>query len=331
MLLSRPYAVMRVTLVETIRHQTFFMSKTILFISVFFACMLFGNSPVTTISPMIEEEIVETPPFQPLRSMADADLQTALETVLNRNPQWRTLIRSKKMAVSLVDMTQENAPRLAGVNGDYMMYAASLPKIAVLLASMDALEKGELIETPEITSDMRLMIARSNNAATTRMIDRLGFAKIQAVMTDPAYKLYDPEQGGGLWVCKRYGSGGGRHPDPMKGISHAATTTQICRFYYLMAQKKFVTPERSEQMMSIMVDPELHHKFVNTLDRIAPEAKVYRKSGSWQTYHSDSVMVMGPNRQYILSALIDDAGGEMICRELVTAIEQALASAPVQS
>jgi hypothetical protein len=42
-------------------------------------------------------------------------------------------------------------------------------------------------------------------------------------------------------------------------------------------------------------------------------------------------MVMGPNRQYILSALIDDAGGEMICRELVTAIEQALASAPVQS
>ncbi len=331
MLLSPLHAVMRVTLAETIRHQAFFMSKSLLFFSVFFACMLFGNSPATTISPMIEEEVIETTPFQPLRSTADADLQTALETVLNRNPQWRSLISNKRMAVSLVDMTQADAPRLAGVNGDHMMYAASLPKIAVLLASMDALEKGELIETPEVKSDMRLMIARSNNAATTRMIDRLGFAKIQAVMTDPAYKLYDPEQGGGIWVGKRYGSGGGRNPDPIKGLSHAATTTQVCRFYYLMAQKKFVTPERSEQMMDIMADPELHHKFVNTLDRIAPDATVFRKSGSWKTYHSDSVMVMGPNRQYILSALIDDAGGEVICRELVTAIEQALANAPAQS
>lgn len=293
---------------------------------VFFAFMLLGNTPQLEIYPMLEEEVVEEEaPLQPLRALANNELQTALETVLYQNPQWRSLLRQKKMAVSFVDMSQTDAPRLAQINGDHMMYAASLPKIAVLLASMDAIEKGELIETAEITSDMRLMIARSNNAATTRMIDRLGFAKIQAVMTDPAYKLYDPEQGGGIWVGKRYGSGGGRNPDPIKGLSHAATSTQVCRFYYLMAKNQLVTPERSEQMKSIMADPELHHKFVNTLDRIAPQATVFRKSGSWQTYHSDSVMVMGPNRQYILTALIDDAGGEVICRELVMAIERVLA------
>jgi beta-lactamase class A len=304
------------------------MSKVILMLPVFLAFLLLGNTPQLEIYPMLEEEASEETPLQPLRALADTELQTALETVLFQNPQWRSLIRQKKMAVSFVEMSQDDNPRLAAVNGDHMMYAASLPKIAVLLASMDAIEKGELIETPAVTSDMRLMIARSNNAATTRMIDRLGFAKIQEVMTDPAYKLYDPEQGGGIWVGKRYGSGGGRNPDPMKGLSHAATTTQVCRFYYLMAKDQLVNEQRSAQMRSIMADPELHHKFVNTLDRIAPQATVYRKSGSWKTYHSDSVMVMGPKRQYILSALIDDEGGEVICRELVMAIEKVLASTP---
>jgi beta-lactamase class A len=205
-----------------------------------------------------------------------------------------------------------------------MMYAASLPKIAVLLAAVDAISKGELKETAEIRSDMRLMIARSNNQATTRMIDRLGFKKIEAVLTDPAYKLYDPAQGGGLWVGKRYGSGGGRYPDPLKGLSHAATANQVARFYYLLSEKRLVSETRSEQMLSILANPELHHKFVNTLDRVAPRATVYRKSGSWSTYHSDSVMVEGPKRNYILVALIDDANGEQICRELVSTVEDLL-------
>ena len=59
------------------------MSKTILFISVFFACFLFGNSPIIHISPMIEEvEAVEdeAPAVRPLREMADENLQNALET-----------------------------------------------------------------------------------------------------------------------------------------------------------------------------------------------------------------------------------------------------------
>jgi beta-lactamase class A len=33
---------------------------------------------------------------------------------------------------------------------------------------------------------------------------------------------------------------------------------------------------------------------------------------------------MGPNRHYILVALIDDAAGETICRELVQAVEKVI-------
>ena len=169
------------------------------------------------------------------------------------------------------------------------------------------------------------MIAKSNNAATTRMIDRVGFENIERTMTDPNLKLYDPAYGGGLWVGKRYAAGGRRHPDPMKGISHAATTEQICRYFYLLANDDLVSQAASKKMRSYLVDPELHHKFVSVLDRVAPAAKVYRKSGSWSTFHADVAMVQGPDRNYIMTALVDDAGGEQIVRELGAILDELLA------
>ena len=259
-----------------------------------------------------------------LRDQRDAGLQVALEEQINDNPTWAKLAREGRLAVGLVDMKNPTAARFASVNGENMMYAASLPKIAVLLAATEAIDRGELPETAAVRNDMWLMINKSNNAATTRMIDRIGFKKIAQVMQDPRYLLYDPQYGGGLWVGKRYAAGGMRSPDPMKGISHAATADQVCRFYYLLATGQLVSRSRSEQMLNYMGNPGLHHKFVNTLDRIAPTAQVYRKSGSWSVYHADSVLVWGPNRRYILVALVEDGGGEMICRQLVSSMERAL-------
>lgn len=264
--------------------------------------------------------------IQPLRNMVDNDLQSRLERQLNANPKWKQLIDEKKMAVGLVDLKDPYAIKFARVNGNEMMYAASLPKIAILLASMDAMECKQLQETSEINSDLNAMICRSDNHASTRMIDRLGYDKIEQVLTDSRYELYDEQYGGGLWVGKRYAASGERHPDPIKGLSHAATVSQVCRFYYLLAMGKLVTFERSKQMLDIMDDPALHHKFVNTLDRIAPNAKVYRKSGSWKDYHSDSVLVWGkdPQRRYILVALTQDPAGETIIRNLVGPVEKVL-------
>ena len=54
------------------------------------------------------------------------------------------------------------------------------------------------------------MISKSNNQASTRMIDRLGYDKISSVLTSDRYKLYDQNNGGGLWVGKRYAAAGER-------------------------------------------------------------------------------------------------------------------------
>lgn len=100
-------------------------------------------------------------------------------------------MKVKKLCIGLVDMRNPDQVKFARVNGNHMMYAASLPKIAVLLSDTDAIEKGELKETEKVKADMRLMIAKSDNSATTRMIDRIGLDKIAEVMQDPRYGFYD--------------------------------------------------------------------------------------------------------------------------------------------
>lgn len=259
----------------------------------------------------------------PLEEITAAPLQVLLEDEILSNPQWKKLIDNKKMSIGVVDLNNVYEAHYAGINSSEMMYAASLPKIAILLASMDAIEKCELKETDEVKKDLNSMINRSDNHASTRMIDRLGYKKIADVLQSPAYKLYDKEDGGGLWVGKRYAASGARNPDPLKGLSHAATVKQVCRFYYQMLTGNLVSPEKSKQMLDIMENSHLHHKFVNTLDRIAPNARVFRKSGSWRNYHADSVLVWGKDgRKYILVALIEDANGEQIIRDLVEPIEK---------
>jgi beta-lactamase class A len=56
---------------------------------------------------------------------------------------------------------------------------------------------------------------------------------------------------------------------------------------------------------------------------------VFRKSGSWRQWHSDSVLVQGPVwRNYILVGLVESPDGENILRALLPAVETLLHSEP---
>ncbi len=262
-----------------------------------------------------------TEDWQPLYQSVDAELQAQLDARLKENREWARLISSKKMAIGLVDLSGET-PRFARVNGDKMMYAASLPKIAILLGVYASFEDGSLKETPEIHQDLADMIRVSSNSAATRLIDQVGMKKIQAVLKDPQYGFYEEKRGGGLWLGKRYAKAGPRIGDPVNNISHGATATQVCRFFYLLSEGRLISPERSAQMLADLSDPKLHHKFVSQLDERAPQARVFRKSGTWQQWHSDAVMVRGTRwRDYILVGLIESENGEAILRQVLPAIE----------
>ena len=260
----------------------------------------------------------------PIRELKCTELQSALKEELYKNKKWKNLIERKKMAVGIVDLSNLNSIKFAGLNEDHMMYAASLPKIAVLLAVMRGIHDGEITDSEAIRNDLKLMISKSSNAAATRMIDLVGFEKIEEALRHADHQFYDEESGGGLWVGKRYAKSGKRYPDPMKGLSHGATTSMVCGFYYQLAIGNLIDRDRSAEMLEILKDPALHHKFVNTLKRIAPEASIYRKSGSWKQYHADSALVWGKDRKYIMVALVEDTSGESIIRNLVVPLEKVL-------
>ncbi|MBU0969620.1 MAG: class A beta-lactamase-related serine hydrolase [Proteobacteria bacterium] len=295
------------------------MKKLLLILMVFFlAADLNAKSSIYPSLPLNKDPRT----VRPLKELVDNGLQQQLEEIVLRNPSWRKIIRNKKMTIGLVDLTDPSNALFAEVNGDEMMYAASLPKLAILLTAFHCFEKKLLRQTPEIMEDLNLMIRKSNNPAATRMIERVTMNRIQEVMRMKEYEFYDEASGGGLWVGKEYAKTGKRMPEPFKGLSHAATASQVCRFYYLLAMGNLINKERSREMLEILVNPGIEHKFVKALHQMVPQATIFRKSGTWKTWHSDSVMVWGPEwRRYIAVALVDNQNGEAILRKLIPELE----------
>jgi beta-lactamase class A len=263
--------------------------------------------------------------WRELSQRQDPRLQVRLEQAIKPRALWQSLVAEGKMAVGLVDLSDPKAPRFARINGDTMMYAASLPKLMVLLAAFQGFEDGTLKETPEIRAEMVEMIRRSDNAATNKVIDRMGLRRIEAVILDPRYRFYDQKSGGGFWLGTDYGSHLLQDPEPLKNLDHAATVNQVCRFYYLLAYGRLINPKRSGQMLKILAFPDLDDKFVNALGSTVPHNRLYRKSGEWKLWSSDSMLVWsGDWRRYILVSLVEHAQGEKILKELVPVAEQVL-------
>lgn len=238
-------------------------------------------------------------------------------------------VRDKRLAVTLVDVTDANAPRLAQINGDEMMYAASLPKIAVLLAAFERIQEGKLKLNDETRDVMTRMIRYSSNQAATEMIGRVGKDYVNKVLKSEKYKLYDPRYNGGLWVGKEYASGRPAfHRDPLHNLSHGATTMQVARFYYLLETGQLVSPRLSREMKSILSKPGIDHKFVKGLMHDHPNAQMYRKSGSWRSWHADSALIERGGRRYIAVALANDPRGGEWMKKLIHEMDEIIFELP---
>lgn len=272
--------------------------------------------------------VSESTQYSPIYDQRDKILQAKLAAEIAARPQWKQLVARKKMSVALVDISDPSKPLYAALNGEQTMYAASMPKIAILLAVFQQLHDGKLKDSEQLRSEMEAMIKVSSNTAATKMIDTVGgLDAVNAVLTNPRYGLYDKAHGGGLWVGKRYAKTGRRVGDPLNGISHAASAMQVARFYYLLATGRLVSEEASRDMLAIMSKPGINHKFVASLNANVDGSDIYRKSGSWRTFHADSALVWADDwRHYILVGIVEAAEGGQILKDLVPAAETALRS-----
>ena len=257
-------------------------------------------------------------------------LQAQLEQRLKRL-KLDAAVRQGRLAVSLVDVTDPHHPALAQVNGDNMVYAASLPKIAILLAAFERVHEGKLKLDAENRQLMTDMIRHSSNTAATEMIRRVGHDYINQVLSSPKYRLYDTRYNGGLWVGKEYAQGVAYHRDPLHNLSLGATAFQVARFYYLLETGQLVSPELSREMKAMLGDPGIQHKFVKGLLETSPEAHVYRKSGTWRDWHADSAIVEHAGRTYVAVALAQSPKGGEWLKNIICELDGIILQQPVRT
>ena len=175
------------------------------------------------------------------------------------------------------------------LNGHLMLYAASLPKLAVLFAAMVASQEGDLRIDEALEQDLNNMIRVSCNACATRVMARVGRDKLLQILQRPEYAFYNENRYGGLWVGKDYGPRLAHQRDPIKGLSHSATVYQVARLYYRLAMGTLLDPEHTLMMRDILSRPGINHKFVKGLE--GQDVNILRKSGSWKNFHADSALV----------------------------------------
>ena len=255
-----------------------------------------------------------------LNQACDPQLQKGLERCLAALNLDNAADR-KSLSVVLVDITDPADPRVAYVNPNEMMYAASLPKIAILLGAFEKISRGEMSLDMETRLKLIHMIRNSSNQAATDILNRVGKAYLADLLQSPRYRLYDPKKNGGLWVGKEYSKAGAWKRDPLHNLSHGATALQVARFYYMLETGQLVSPQHSRQMKSILGNPAINHKFVKGLKSVHPDSRIYRKSGTWKQYHADSAIIEHDGRRYIAVAIAKSPQGGKWLSELIVAMD----------
>ncbi|WP_158224596.1 serine hydrolase [Agaribacterium haliotis] len=254
----------------------------------------------------------------------DERLQAQLEQVISKL-QLGSAVAEDKLAVSFVDITDIDKPRVASVNGEQMYYAASLPKLTILLAAFVEIERKQLTLSDKLWRDMNDMIRHSSNAAATRVLNKVGREQLIDILQEQDFALYDRQHGGGLWLGKAYDKSPAYARDPLNNLSHGASAMQTARFYYLLESGRLVEPELSAKMKEILVKPGINHKFVKGLSQVQG-LNLYRKSGTWKHFHADSVLVEAENYRYIAVGLAQSRDGGRWLEQLALPLEQIIAT-----
>ncbi len=261
-----------------------------------------------------------------LQSGSDTPLQAALEARLSELDLDGPLDRGE-LAVTLLLLNDNTRPRLAQVNGNRMMYAASLPKIAILLGAAVALESGRLKLSRTLESDIHDMIRYSCNDCSNRVLAAVGPDTFPPLLQSERFAFYDASEGGGLWIGKEYGKKPAFARDPLHHLSHGATTFQVARFYCGVNRGTLVKPRQMSLMRDALVAPGVSHKFVKGLEDITG-LDIYRKSGTWKSFHADSALVEVGDRAYVMVALARNGKGEQWMRKLAEPLHQLAVNPP---
>ena len=238
--------------------------------------------------------------YPDLRDAYDPELQKAMDVALvPSHPEFWPGVQKKELSIVIADVTDLHHPKVAWYNPNLMLYAASLPKIAIVLGVFVEIERGVIKLDSETRNQLIRAIRHSSNRDATALLHKVGYERLAEILQDERYgKLYDPARGGGLWVGKDYGKAPAWRRDPLHGLSHGASAMQAARFYYGVMNGKIIDTKYLPELEEIFGSPAIRHKFVKGLHG-RKDVQIYRKSGTWRNYHADSAVVVRDNLVYI--------------------------------
>ncbi len=170
---------------------------------------------------------------------------------------------------------------IASVNADAKMQSASVIKLFIMATAYDEMAKGNMVPT-EVSSDIKLMITQSENYATNRMIDRLGFDKINNYIRSNGYTNTE---------LNRYMLKSNANGDNYTSSKDAA---KILENIY---NHKCVSYEASEQMMAYLKAQQLRSKIP---DGVPSGVQTANKTGELDTVENDAAIVFKDNAPYVL-------------------------------
>ena len=252
----------------------------------------------------------------------DAALQTRLESI-DTKLRGQFSMTAEQTAAGLLDL---KTLRLAMIHPDREEYAASVPKIGILLAYFQLHPEAATNLNAQTRHELGLMTKASNNEMAAKFSRELGLKQIQAVLNSSHF--YDTNHGGGIWIGKHYGAGDERYGDPIGNHSHAATVRQLIRFFLMLEQGKLVSPAASKTMRNIFKSPEIPHDDIKFVKGLAGrDVQIIRKWGSWEDWLHDAAVVTGGGRHYILVALTKHPNGDEYLVELANTVDHLMIGA----
>ncbi|HYO79204.1 MAG TPA: serine hydrolase [Thermoanaerobaculia bacterium] len=252
----------------------------------------------------------------------DRELQQRIEEI-DARLRAKHGMTTEQAAVGVLDLER---PRVAMIHPDRIEYAASVPKIGILLAYFHLHPEAATSLDAETQRELGLMVKASSNEMAAKHSRAIGLREIQQILNQ--YGFYDATRGGGIWVGKHYGPNSERIGDPVADHSHGATIRQLLRFYWLLDRGELVSAAASRKMRELFLSPDIphdDHKFVKAL--AGPNVVLLRKWGSWQNWLHDSAIVEAPGRRYAIAALTQHPAGDAYLEDFAREVDAVMARA----
>jgi beta-lactamase class A len=242
------------------------------------------------------------PTYPDLRDSHDPELQAELDAALADRPMFWDGVKKRDLTAVVADVTDLEHPKVAWYNPELMLYAASMPKIAIALGALVEVDLGNLELDGELHQQLVNMIKRSSNNDATAVFNKVGVERLKEILQDERYgKLYDPDRGGGLWCGKSYSKDSKVQRDPLHNLSHGASAIQAARFYYGYLNGTILDHKYLPLLKEMFGSPGIKHKFVKGLE--GRDVQIYRKSGTWGDFHADSGVFVRDDLTYIVVAV----------------------------